>query len=226
MKWTFGIVTIGNAEENIRRIHDSIMGQHAADDFEIIIVGGNDMSLPKVRHLPFNESERQGWITKKKNLIAQEATHNNICLMHDYVFLYEDWYKNFEKFGDDWDVCMNSIINLDGQRFRDWITCHAWCPEGDIIFLDYDDWNRTQQMYISGTYFCIKKKFLLENPLDEKLSWGQGEDVLWSRDMRTKWNYKCNGDSKVGLLKKKPNDHWYHESNKRAREIWAQRGSK
>jgi len=223
MKFTFGVITNGSSPNNIKLIHHSIMSQNIDDEFEIIIVGGPPLELEKTRHCEFDESHKPGWITKKKNLIAEEALYDNICLMHDYVFLYKGWYENFKEFGEDWDVCMNIIQNRDGQRFRDWITWPEWCEENDIIFLDYNDDSRTEQMYISGTYFCVKKKFLLEHPLDESRGWGQGEDVEWASRVRKIWNYKCNDTSKVGLLKQKNNDHWHHEANKKVREGWDNR---
>jgi hypothetical protein len=221
MKFTFGIITSGLDLNNINLIYDSILAQKIDDDFELIVIGGKNPNLELVRHFEFDESIKPAWITKKKNLIAEYANYDNICMMHDYVFLYENWYNNFREFGEDWDVCMNSIINHDGQRFRDWITWPEWCDENNIIFLDYEDHSRTEQMYVSGTYFCAKKKFLLDNPFDEQRSWGQSEDVEWSGRCRHRWNYKCNSDSRVGFLKQKVgNDHWHNEANKKIREAW------
>jgi|SaaInlV_100m_DNA_2_1039680.scaffolds.fasta_scaffold06641_2 hypothetical protein len=220
MKITFGVITEGNSDLFIKKIHESIINQDIDDNFEIIIVGGNDPKLEHTIHIPFDESVKRAWITKKKNIIAQEARYDNIILMHDYVYFDELWYHNFKSYTDDWDVCMNSIINADGQRFRDWITWPEWCLENDIIFLDYDDCSRTEQMYVSGTYFCVKKDFLLKYPLNENLSWGEGEDVEWSNRIRHVLNYRCNFNSKVKLLKYKHNEHWMKPSNKKAREKW------
>jgi len=220
MKFTFGIITSGLEPNNIKLIHHSIMAQNIDDEFEIIVVGGQNPHLEMVRHIEFDESIKRAWITRKKNLIVEEAKYENICLMHDYVFLYKDWYKEFKEFGEDWEVCMNSILNRDGDRFRDWVTWGEWCAENNIVFLDYADQSRTEQMYVSGTYFCVKKKFMLDNPLDERRCWGQSEDVEWCDRLREKWNYRCNAASKVGLLKQKTNDHWGHEVNRKMREKW------
>ena len=95
----------------------------------------------------------------------------------------------------------------------------------NIIFLNYDDQERTSEMYISGAYFCVKKDFLLENPLDEALTWGQGEDVEWCRVLRERWTYRCNKRSKVNLLKLKGNTHWYEDFNESARREWDEANS-
>jgi len=222
MKWTFGIITSGNSEHNVASIHRSIISQGINDDYEIIVVGGGKIELDKVSHYEFDESIKQGWITKKKNMIALNSKFENLCLMHDYVTLHSQWYENFEKFGADWDVCMNSIINYDGQRFRDWVTGTRFCKEKEMIYLDYNDHSRTNQMYVSGTYFCVKKSYILDNPLDENLGWGQGEDVEWSERILHlgDCNYRCNPDSKVSLMKLKKNDQWYKKSNNSVRKSW------
>jgi hypothetical protein len=58
-------------------------------------------------------------------------------------------------------------------------------------------------MYVSGSYFCAKKEFMLKNPLDEKLGWNQCEDIEWSFRIRNFWNYRCNDKSVVKFLKYK-----------------------
>lgn len=239
MKFTFGIIT---GQIN-RDFYDRIMQfRHSLNwlniyEYEVLIVG------PKIEplelgpeHTYFNEPEKvnkfcgyhyiqfdekikPNWITRKKNILAEEAKYDNIVFLHDYVVLGRDWFRGFLEFGGDWDVCMTRIDNLDGTRFRDWITWddpdfggpgkiyEKWCPNGLICnggptLVDYS-YKKTHLMYTSGTYFIAKKQFMLENPLDESLSWGEGEDVEWSLRVRNKWNYRMNHLSSVKLLKQK-----------------------
>ena len=44
---------------------------------------------------------------------------------------------------------------------------------------------------------------MLEYPLNEKLIWGQGEDVIWSMEVRKKYKFSMNKYSAVELLKYK-----------------------
>ena len=44
---------------------------------------------------------------------------------------------------------------------------------------------------------------MLKYPLNEQLIWGQGEDVLWSSQVRTQYEFKINTDSEVKLLRQK-----------------------
>jgi hypothetical protein len=58
-------------------------------------------------------------------------------------------------------------------------------------------------MYVSGAYWIAKRKFMLENLMNEKLNCGQGEDVEWSLRVRDLTEFKMNTKSIVKLLKKK-----------------------
>ncbi|MFZ4796005.1 MAG: hypothetical protein ACOYMA_00835 [Bacteroidia bacterium] len=197
MEWTFGLITGGNQENFISKIIDSIDNLNInKNKYEIIIIGNCNINRNNTKVINFNENIKPMWITRKKNMITDLAKFNNIVYLHDYIIFDEKWYQEFEKFGDDWDVCMNSIKNLDETRFRDWV---LWTPK----FLDYNDHSQIKNMYVSGSYFCAKKKFMQDHKFNEALSWGQGEDVEWSLSIRSFWNYKCNPNSIVKCLKLK-----------------------
>lgn len=88
--------------------------------------------------------------------------------MHDYVGIESGWLTGFNNFGDEWEVCMNVILNQDESRFRDWM---AWdhpsitdSSNGEgACLIPYDRF--TPFMYISGTYFCVKNEFYSTNHL-------------------------------------------------------------
>jgi hypothetical protein len=197
MNWTFGILTGGNQDHFLQQVVDSIQSLNIPQDkYEILIVGQTGVQSHNTRLIPFQDPHNKIWITKKKNILVQNAKFQNIVLTHDYVVFDKDWYTNFIPFGEDWDVCMNRIVNLDGLRFRDWTT---WPPG----FVPYDDISKTDQMYVSGTYWCAKKDFMLANPLDENLMWCESEDVEWSLRVRNFWKYRANPKSIVRFLKQK-----------------------
>ena len=109
MNFTFGIITTPGSEEQIVSIIDSI-DRNKIDDihhgFEIIIVGNiaiEDLNVAnymksKVRIFQFNESVKKAWITRKKNIITQNASFENIVYMHDYFYFSDDWYENMLAF--------------------------------------------------------------------------------------------------------------------------------
>lgn len=117
------------------------------------MVGGNNNFNNKVIHIPFNENIKPMWITKKKNIITQEAKYENIVYLHDYIILKEDWYDGFIKFGNDFDVCMTKILNNDNTRFRDWClwSMDNFNLKGEHI-IPYNMTHLTKYMYISGSY--------------------------------------------------------------------------
>jgi hypothetical protein len=205
MNWTFGIITDGSQDDQLNQMYESIVSQKIPlSNWEIIIVGNSKLQKKNLSVLKFDENIKQNWITKKKNILVQNSQFENIVLMHDYLLLEPDWYTEFEKFGDNWDVCMNRLINPSGERYRDWV---SWAP---IRYIPYENNTHLRHMYVSGAYFCVKKTFYLENPLDESIVWGMGEDVEWSLRIRDKWNYRCNHNSIVKLINyKEPKCHPY-----------------
>jgi hypothetical protein len=95
---------------------------------------------------------------------------------------------------------------LDGTRYRDWC---LWKDDADSYvtppnyLIPYDMTHISGMMYVSGAYWIAKRKFMLENLMNEKLNCGQGEDVEWSLRVRDLTEFKMNTKSIVKLLKKK-----------------------
>lgn len=208
MKWSFIIPYFDGMylEPLIRSIKNQ--DNLTKDNFEIILIGPDNEFLKKTKSLAdiniiFDETILAGWITMKKNIGVQHAKYENVCIMHDYVGLCENWYNGYLTFGDDWDVCLNPVRTTTGSRYWDWIARDV-SPERECFakFISYDDLTQTKKyMYVGGTYWCAKKQFMLENPLDNRLVHGGGEDVEWSMRCKDKWNYKLNKFSVARLMK-------------------------
>ena len=50
--------------------------------FEIIVVGSNkNFNLENIHNVDFDEEEKNGWITRKKNLITSNSNYENILYM-------------------------------------------------------------------------------------------------------------------------------------------------
>jgi hypothetical protein len=205
MDFTFGIITDGNNNDRLNVIIDSIENENIPNH-EIIIVGGNKIDR-NIKHVPFDESIKRMWITKKKNLITKNAIYENIVYMHDYIKLNEGWYNGYLEFGNNFNICMNKILDVRGERFRDWC---LWCrdmlkfniPQHEML-IPYDMNHLTRFQYISGAYWVAKKFVMEQNPLQEYLSWGEGEDLEWSMRIRRNYNLSMNIMSSVSLLKER-----------------------
>ncbi len=211
MRFTFGVCVCENNINSHEKIIKSIEGLNIPE-YEIIFIGAKECKKDSVRFIEFDESIRNGWITKKKNILCSAAIYENIVLLHDYLKFHDKWYEGFLKNGDDFDICMNVILNANGSRFRDWCLnpYKVIPPIGPLttreFSLPYDENRLIPKMYISGAYWVAKTKFMKENPLDESLLWGESEDLEWSNRVLSIANYKMNSDSIVNLIKFKHYD--------------------
>lgn len=214
MDFTFGICK-SNISNNLLKIVESIRKQNIPF-YEIIIVGENiDIDGLDVIKINFNENEKPGWITKKKNLIVKNAKYENIVFLHDYIIFDNDWYAGQLISGNNFHIRMDKIENSDGSRYRDW--CIWPCNENFMddlvkrdILIPYYMTHLTKYMYISGAYWIAKKKVMEEYKLNEELMWGEGEDVEWSKRVREVFEFNMNINSKVKLLKLQYN-HGFNE---------------
>lgn len=233
MKFSFGIIT--NKGENLDLILKSIIKQVPDDNFEIIIVGNCSFNTihKNIKQIDFDESIKPAWITKKKNIITENASFENIVYMHDYITLEENWYSGFIKFGNDWDVCINPIINLDNTRFRD-LNIYPFyselsmvtnenlnCFKKDDLYIQIPGMNKFECLipynlpqeqinqfkkwqYISGSYWIAKKKVMEEFPLNNNLIWCESEDIEWSERVKEIYSFSFNINSVVKIQKQKP----------------------
>jgi hypothetical protein len=206
MNFTFGIITSGGFTDRIKTIIDSIRKENIPN-YEIIIVGGNnDFNGNDIVHIPFDETQKPMWITKKKNLITQNSKYENLVFLHDYIILNNGWYEGHIKSGNDFNIRMDKIINFDGSRFRDWT---IWPLNGNFMdsvvgrkcLIPYDMGHLTKYMYISGSYWVCKKNVMEKFPLNENLIWGHGEDVEWSKLVREEYTFNMNQNSSVTIIK-------------------------
>lgn len=205
MNFSFGIITNGENDSYVNEIVYSIRNEKIPN-YEIIIVGKTEVNGNDILNVPFNEKIKDKWITKKKNIITYEANYDNIVYMHDYIKLVDGWYEGQLKSGNDFKIRMDKITNFDGTRFRDWVLTYANLNFLDNIvgmncLLPYDIIHLSKYMYISGSYWVAKKYVMEEFPLEELLSWGQGEDTYWSKQVRQKYDFSMNINSEVKILK-------------------------
>jgi len=133
MDFTFGIITIN--ELYLNKIIDSIETQNIPN-YEIILVGNVNITRNNTKIINFDETIYPNWITKKKNIIVQNAKYENIVFMHDYIALDKNWYNGFLQYGNNFDIIINPIIDINGNRFRDWILSPQFLQ--GLLFSSYD----------------------------------------------------------------------------------------
>jgi len=188
---TFGIMTIG---DNLTRLSEVVQSIKALEipKVEIIIAGSYNASSDSLDGLGAKVILSNGWLPRKKNLVAKVAENETLVLLHDYYLFNPEWYEAYRKFGGGWDVCSNPQILLNGKRhFTDWVLWdHPTLPR--YHSLDYDVWDQTKYQYVSGGYFLVMRDLLRANPINEAMPPGSPEDVEWSLRIRDKAIIRCN----------------------------------
>jgi hypothetical protein len=212
---SFIITTSGTNDDAVTQVNNSI---HALGipNYEIILVGGLTCNLlsEKVKHVPFDETVKEHivlhghkgrWTTRKKNLGVQAAQYDIVVVMHDYIKFYPDWWREFEKFGTHWDICVHQCLLSNGVRADGWrIDRHPLLPRWAMV--PYDMIDLAQYMGIQGNYVCIKRDRYLETPLNEDLLWGEEEEMEWSRRIVPISHIQCNPKCIVQYTKPRPDD--------------------
>lgn len=222
MNFSFCICSTGSAP-NIDSIIGSIRELHIPQ-YEIIITNytGKYATDDDIKVIVFDEHVRTNWISKKKNLMIHMAMYDNLVVFHDYIVFDKEWYNGFLKFGNNFDICTTRVLN-NNRRFRDYCIFPYASPtlQAHLSFtnsrclLPYDlvlTKNINKLLYISGSYYVVKKRIAESYKWNETLVWGESDDVLLSKELaRDNILMQCNHFSRVHFLKEKSHSHFDNE---------------
>ncbi|HSX39802.1 MAG TPA: hypothetical protein VLI92_04420 [Candidatus Saccharimonadales bacterium] len=176
-KWTFGIITNGKRDEWMNTLIESIRSQKIPN-YEILVCGQyyvrdeND-----IHYIPFEQRYYEAWITKKKNLIVKQAKYENICMLHDRLFLDKDWYKGMQSWGNCFEHLGCKQL-FEDKRVGDWVVLDSgrgtFYPIYNVGYnfvslLDYKD--HDNKVFLGGQLHIFKKSIV------EKILWN--ETYLW-----------------------------------------------
>ena len=182
-QWTFGMVTNGKRADLIERSINSIRALKIPS-YEIIICGryGGEIA-GDIKYLHFTEKDDKGWITKKKNLICDEASYNNIVVFHDRISFSKDWLEGMRKWGANFEVLSFPIYYPNEKILRyNWDTMGFFASKEKLNklrstsgALDPTDWD--PHVFIGGPVIALKKHIWSIAKWDENLFWGDSEDL-------------------------------------------------
>lgn len=187
-KWSFGTISGGTTDNEIDRGVDSIL-ELKIPHFEVIICGfyGGKYSKkkhPQVKIIPFDHV--LPWITKKKNIICENAKYENLVIFHDKFSFEKNWYEGMKKYGNYFEILGCVIRDPEGRRAQDWETYGIPLkPFSKLAFsgaggrLEERDWDKN--INIAG-FAILKKTVWRECPWDERLLLFQTEDLKISGD--------------------------------------------
>jgi len=185
-RWSFGIITNGQKNNQVCKLIDSIINQNIPN-YEILICGNfkyNNFEKNNIFAIDdvLLKDEIRAPITIKKNKIVNESKYENLIILHDRYLLPDGWYKNMEKYGNYFDILTMPNIGPNGGRVNDWGK-HLGKPSQIYheIFhlLAYEKWSLG--WYSQGGMLIIKKSLYLQNKLDNRLFWGELEDIQFSQ---------------------------------------------
>lgn len=108
--------------------------------------------------------------------------------MHDRMSFPANWYKKMCLYGNYYDLLCTPIVNEEkhSNRMIDWTIytytsfiqnkIERFIPHRTSLF--YNEWSKN--IYINGGFFQVKRHFVLEEPLNPNLYWGEKEDTDFS----------------------------------------------
>ena len=121
--WTFGIITNWMRVEWIEEAIQSILKQKIPN-FEIIIcwklIDTSIIEKYNLKYIEFTEKDEIWWITKKKNLVVENAKYENLMIMHDKIILDDNWYNWMQKYWNHFESLSCVTKNSEGKRYSDW----------------------------------------------------------------------------------------------------------
>lgn len=203
-QWTFGLVTNGKRKELIAKSLSSIRKLNIPH-YEIIICGHYDGQTGRdINYIPFSKHDQKGWITRKKNIICENARYENIVVFHDRIYFDPDWFAGMKKWGNYFEVLSCPIyLPANNAPFTNWETVGPnWKQEDDLkmfhsnAHLDPSDWD--VNVYVGGAVIILKKSIWRLEKWNENLFWGDAEDIEYSLRQHARGiMIRFNPDAKV-----------------------------
>lgn len=205
-QWTFGMVTNGKRKDFIEKAIKSIRGLNVPQ-YEIILCGTYYGEIKNdINYIHFTEHDDKGWITKKKNLICENASYENIVVIHDRIYFDREWFIGMKNYENYFDVlsCPVILFLKNGKTITsNWETLkEGFKLEDDKkLFhtngaLDFSDWDKNA--IIPGPLIILKKHIWSLEKWNENLFWGEAEDIEYShRQHRSGIMIRLNSYSKV-----------------------------
>lgn len=194
-KWTFWIITNGTRNDWIADLVGSIENLNVPH-FEIIICGKYDQPVTdeRFKYIPFNKRSREWWITKKKNLIIETASYQNIIIVHDRYIFDSGWFDGMKKWGNNFEfLSCAQKIQWTSETFWGRAQVFYWRSKTLSDFrknscyalAEVDDRDDHESIFLGGWILIMKKNIWIL--LNEVLFWNQAEDVALTSELRSNW---------------------------------------
>ena len=205
-RWTFGIPTGPGDATGLNAVVKRIL-ELGVPEFEILLCGNpgaNFRYADRVRVVGADLNRAPVPIAAKKNRLADEARYENLCLLHDRVFLPRDFTRAVTAFGDLYPIVAFQSLwsddpyNLTSRRYSDYSrTTHPWAshaiggadPVSGLYRRELFP-ELASEMHVfpnalryhpanfcTGSLYLCKKAVWQVVPQDARLNWSEFEDV-------------------------------------------------
>lgn len=208
-EWTFGIPT-GPEDATLLNACVKRILELDIPKKEILLCGRpgtNFKYLDKVRIVGEDITAPPVQITKKKNRLAQEAKYDNLCIIHDRVFLPKNFMESVRKFGNAYpltgfqSIFFDDKLNMVPRRYSDFGMANKLSGQTNLGLMRSDEiqpskysptvfpliekseflfanpHRLTRNTYPTGSLYMCKKSVWLRCPQNESLNWIEFEDV-------------------------------------------------
>jgi hypothetical protein len=185
--WTFGIPFGGKNSIWVEELILSIVNQKIPN-YEIIICGPyrnkefiNKYNIKIIADVKL-ENDIRIPICHKKNKIIKNASFQNICILHDRFLFQRNWYIKMKEYGNYFDYLCLPTMDLNMNRFDvDWMEFNF--PISQKFkrnkSFEYSKWS--PNIIIQGGVVIGKADLLKKHLLDERIHWGELEDMHLSK---------------------------------------------
>jgi hypothetical protein len=183
---SIGVIHNGEKPENLHRLIESCNTEFSTSPFpwEIVLNGPRIESIaelwPEVSQIS-SVSDPRGWITRKKNHVAQFAKYDNLLMLHNRYALPKGFANTYTSLQNAFQIVIPRQI---GENFElpTWVCQSSQWGYATSIEIPYGSFHPYQ--YVSGGAFLVKRALLLNVPLNELLFWDEAEDLEWSRRLQ------------------------------------------
>lgn len=201
-RWSFGIITDGRKNARVTEIIESIVSQ-GIPECEILICGNYDKQCTYGKEVVVIEDvitrDIRAPICAKKNRIAEIAKYNNLVIVHDRYTFPKDWFQKMVNYGNYFELLSMPNVGANNGRVSDWNTFSAFPSgtlRGDFLLPKYSQW--TNWWYAQGGILIVKNLLYSSSPLDNRLHWGDLEDVQFSQIGNLKgWFYYFDVNNRI-----------------------------
>ena len=181
--WTFAILTNGAKNDIVKQFLCSIRKHDEEKKHEIIICGPRNSEFDDfgVRYVNRDFREEFAEISKKKNMIAEMASNDNILIVHDRYKLDDSFFRGFDNYGYDFSFLTVKQYFENGTEFPAYCAVPAGLRWRHPIKIENYDF-LYPHTYLNGGLLIFKTHLLRAIKFNENLFWNQMEDVEISKE--------------------------------------------